>query len=113
MRDYIINKLTELGCERENDIFSKTVTIIQPGAQMFFNGRPIQQPPQQIQMKTTVELLEDGYIENEDGSAHENIYWINIKIQQDDDVVTDQTEGLYEDEQNIFDNICDQIFKNS
>ena len=113
MRNYITNKLLSLGCEQNGDMFSKTTIHVQPGAQMIINGHPIQQQPQQISINIIIELLEDGYIENMDGSNHEPIYWINIKIQLEDDIVIDQTEGLYSNEQNIFDNICNQIFKNS
>lgn len=113
MREYMTNKLLSLGCERDGDVFSKTTIITQPGAQMIINGHPVQQPPQQIPIKTTVELLEDGYVENMDGSNHEILYWINIKVQQGDDTVIDQTEGLYSNEQKTFDSICNQIFRNS
>lgn len=113
MRGYIANKLLSLECEQNGDVFSKTTILTQPGAQMIINGHQVQQPPQQIPIKSTVELLENGYIENMDGSNHEIIYWINIKVQQGDNTVIDQTEGLYTNEQKIFDIICNQIFKSS
>ena len=110
MKTYIANKLLELGCEQNESTFSKTVTLTQPGSQLVINGRAIQQPSQQIQKKITIEILEDGFIENGDGTNHVILHWIDIKVQQDDDLIAHLVEGLYPNDQPFFDKLCGQIF---
>lgn len=105
MRDYITNKLTEKGFTLENDTFTKEITQQVPGRQMVINGQPYNEPPQEVKTKFEIELLGDGYIEE----PHENITWVNWQAFRGEKKLVDYTEGLYDDDKNKFDGICNEM----
>ena len=93
MREYITNKLQEKGFTLDNDIFTKEATQQAPGRQMVINGQLYNEPPHDVTTKFEIELLGDGYIEVFRGGKK----------------FVDYTEGLYDDDKNKFDEICNEL----
>ena len=106
MKDYIINKLTEWGFKQDNDIFLKEDVHVVPGRQLIINGQRMDEPSQQIHLVYRVELIGKGSIE----PPFEELEWITWQILQNENIVSQYTEALYNDDQNRFDLICKSLF---
>lgn len=105
MREYITNKLQEKGFTLENDTLTKEVTQQAPGRRMVINGQLYNEPSQEVTTKFEIELLGDGYIEE----PHENLIWVNWRVFHGEEKFVDYTEGLYDDDKNKFDEICNEL----
>lgn len=97
--------LKSIGLERNDDIYSRTFQIQQPGATISINGQVMQQPGQVIPCQYICEYTGEGWIDDT------QMAMIRFCIMRGEEVALDYVEGIYLDEIEYFKKLCNQYFK--
>lgn len=106
MRNYIANKLIGWEFQQDENIFLKETIHTVPGRQIVINGQRADEPPQQVHLVFRVELVGKGSIE----PPPEELEWVTWQVLQNENIVSQYTEALYNNDQNRFDLICGHLF---
>lgn len=63
--NYVKGRLGALGFENDGDVYVLTRTAQKPGARIIVNGRVMQQQGTSIELKYAVEIMGDGYVDDD------------------------------------------------
>lgn len=97
--------LKSIGFDKNDDTYSRTLQIQQPGATININGQVMQQPGQVIPCQYICEYTGEGWVDNV------QMAMIRFCIMKGEEVALDYVEGIYLDEIEYFKKLCNQYFK--
>lgn len=84
MKEQFINEvkniLASFGFTESNGQYIKVQTFIQPGQQIIINGKQINQPNQEIEVKHIVTEIGDGYCSNIDDSNKQEFTEFHFQV---------------------------------
>ena len=82
----------------------------QPGQTISINGRVMQQPGKEIEIKQTIYVIGDGWVSNLDDSNKVDFTQIRFEAYQADNLALEYEDIVYWDEPNCFIEIFNKIF---
>lgn len=82
----------------------------QPGQTISINGRVMQQPGKEIEIKQSIYIIGDGWVSNLDDSNKVDFTQIRFEAYQDNNLVMEYDDMIYWTEPNYFIEIFNKIF---
>lgn len=115
MREKFINDVKNIligyGFNESNNQYIRLQTFIQPGQQLIINGKQINKPNQEIEVKHIVTELGDGYCSNVDDSNKQEFTQFHFQVYVKNDLSGELTTVYYWDDTESFKNDLINILK--
>ena len=107
LTDTAYNRLESFGFNHSEDKTSweKTINTRTQGQTVIINGQRHDQPGKEIILKCSIVFKEGAWVENIDGSKHEDLTQVHFRITQDENIIKDYEEILYNDDSEIFEKV--------
>ena len=83
----------------------------QPGQTISINGRVMQQPGKEINIKYIIEFVDDGWVADVDETNKEEFTQVKFKSYQDNELISEYEEVFFWDNPNYFIESFNQIFR--
>ena len=109
--DSIKSYMTSKGFEESDDGFICTKLVRQPGQTISINGRVMQQPGEEIEIKNIVCFIGDGWVANMDDTNKKDFSQVIFKTYQNNALVFQYEDMFYWDDLDCFYNILNKVFK--
>ena len=103
--------MTTKGFEESDDGFICTKLVRQPGQTISINGRVMQQPGEEIEIKNIVCFIGDGWAANMDDTNKKDFSQVIFKTYQNNALVFQYEDMFYWDDLDCFYNILNKVFK--
>lgn len=103
--------MTSKGFEESDDGFICTKRVRQPGQTISINGRVMQQPGEEIEIKNIVCFIGDGWVANMDDTNKKDFSQVIFKTYQNNALVFQYEDMFYWDDLDCFYNILNKVFK--
>jgi hypothetical protein len=103
--------MTSKGFEESDDGFICTKLVRQPGQTISINGRVMQQPGEEIEIKNIVCFIGDGWVANMDDTNKKDFSQVIFKTYQNNALVFQYEDMFYWDDLDCFYNILNKVFK--
>lgn len=107
----IKERLLYQGFQEVENGFELIRVVRQPGQTISINGRVMQQPGKEIEIKHSISLVGDGWIANEDESNKEDFTQVVFETYQDGELMVEYEEAFYWTEPYRLIEVLYQIFK--
>lgn len=107
LTDTAYNRLESFGFNPSEDKTSweKTINTRTQGQTVIINGQRHDQPGKEITLKCSIVFKEGAWVENIDGSKHEDLTQVHFRITHDENILKDYEEIFYNDDSEIFEKI--------
>lgn len=108
--DAIKSHMTSIGFQETDWGYERVRIAREPGQTISINGRIMQQPGKEIEIKQLVCFQGDGWVADMDESNKVEFTQIKFETYQGNDLVLQHEEAFYWDEPNYFIDIFNQAF---